>query len=222
MSEVESREPRLGLIWPNKDAFLLVPKDATAKPIRVERSHPAASEVRLTDLPDSFGDVDDPDPFADNLLFTGDSLDMLRVLAETPEYRREYWGKAKPVDVTTTIPYDGALVEEIAYTLNLREPNERAMDTLALALDGAEVGQELIADLATGVGKRYIAGEFLDDNLTSGHRKYLRGLEQPVTRRAFGLAALAGLVAASRKPIKPPTLTGAYADAYSNTYSNTY
>lgn len=101
-----------------------------------------------------------------------------------------------------TIPYDEALVEQVAYTLDLRVPNQKALDALARALDdGGAPGREMIADLATGVGKTYIAGGLLDylyesgvrnvvivtpgstiqkktvDNLTPGHRKYLRGLQ---------------------------------------------
>lgn len=93
----EQRGPRLELTWPNKDKFLLVPKDETGKPVWVERDHPAASEVRLSDFADVVGDVNRANPHADNLLFTGDSLDVLRVLAEVPEYRREYRGKVKLV-----------------------------------------------------------------------------------------------------------------------------
>ena len=100
-----------------------------------------------------------------------------------------------------SIPYDGAAVESIGYNLDLREPNQAALDALARALDGAPEGVEVIADLATGVGKTYIAGGLIDylyesgvrnvvivtpgstiqrktiDNLTPGHRKYLRGLQ---------------------------------------------
>ena len=52
-----------------------------------------------------------------------------------------------------SIPYDEALVEQVAHTLDLRAPNQAALDKLALALDSAEPGQELVADLATGVGQ---------------------------------------------------------------------
>ncbi len=99
------------------------------------------------------------------------------------------------------IDYDPALVEQVSYNLDLREPNQQALDALAQALARAEPGAELIADLATGVGKTYIAGGLLDylfesgvrnvlivtpgstiqrktiDNLTPGHPKYLRGLQ---------------------------------------------
>lgn len=99
------------------------------------------------------------------------------------------------------IHYDEALVEQVAHMLDLRRPNRDALDALARALATAEPGAELVADLATGVGKTYIAGGLLDylfasgvsnvvivtpgstiqrktvDNLTPGHRKYLRGLQ---------------------------------------------
>lgn len=101
----------------------------------------------------------------------------------------------------TGIVYDNALVRQIATTLDLREPNRRALDKIAEAMESAPWGAELIADLATGVGKTYIAGGLLDylqeqgvrnvviitpgstiqrktvANLTPGHPKYLRGLQ---------------------------------------------
>lgn len=97
--------------------------------------------------------------------------------------------------------YDEHTVENVAYMLDMREPNRNALDAIAQALEGAEHGAELVADLATGVGKTYIAGGLLDylwmagvrnvvivtpgsailrktvDNLTPGHPKYLRGLQ---------------------------------------------
>jgi type III restriction enzyme len=101
----------------------------------------------------------------------------------------------------SVVEYDEGLVNSVATTLDLRRPNTAALDALARAMDGAEVGAELVADLATGVGKTYIAGGLLDylfesgvrnvvivtpgttiqsktiGNLTPGHRKYLRGLQ---------------------------------------------
>lgn len=100
-----------------------------------------------------------------------------------------------------SISFDPALVEQVAHTLNLREPNQQALYALAEALDTAPAGVELVADLATGVGKTYIAGGLLDylcesgvrnvvvitpgktiqrktvANLTPGSAKYLRGLQ---------------------------------------------
>ncbi|MFZ1666991.1 MAG: hypothetical protein WAU08_16420 [Flavobacteriales bacterium] len=85
----------------------LVPKDDTGKPVWVERDHPAASEVRLADFTGSVGDVP-KDPYAANLLFTGDSLDVLRILCEVPEYRAIYRGKVKLVYIDP--PFPGQLV----------------------------------------------------------------------------------------------------------------
>lgn len=89
-----SAGPRLELTWPNKDRFLLVPKDDTGKPVWVDRDHPAAHEVRLTQQTAAVGEVSD-DPYADNTVFVGDSLDALRVMAEVPEYAEQYRGKVK-------------------------------------------------------------------------------------------------------------------------------
>jgi type III restriction enzyme len=101
----------------------------------------------------------------------------------------------------TDLIYDPALVETVATTLDLRAPNRDALDTLAQVLDGAEHGKLLVADLATGVGKTYIAAGLLDylyglgvrnvvivtpgstiqrktvANLTPGQAKFVRGLQ---------------------------------------------
>ena len=86
---------RLELTWPNKDKFLLAPSGSDGKPVWVERDHPAAHEVRLSEFTGALGEVNKVDPYADNLLFTGDSLDVLRILCEVPEYRKHYRGKIK-------------------------------------------------------------------------------------------------------------------------------
>lgn len=86
---------RLELVWPNKDKFLLSPQDENGKPVWVDRTHPAAREVRLTEFTEAVGEVSNEHPESDNLLFVGDSLDALRILNETPAFRREYRGKVK-------------------------------------------------------------------------------------------------------------------------------
>lgn len=99
-----------------------------------------------------------------------------------------------------SIIYDPDLVANVGHFLDLRAPNVAALDALAQRLEDAPEGAELVADLATGVGKTFIAGGLLDylaesgvrnvvivtpgstiqrktiDNLTPGHPKYLRGL----------------------------------------------
>lgn len=99
------------------------------------------------------------------------------------------------------VSHDPDLVEAISTSLELRKPNQAALGALAAAMDAAEHGAELVADLATGVGKTYIAGGLLDylcesgvrnvvivtpgstiqrktiANLTPGHPKFLKGLQ---------------------------------------------
>ena len=89
--------PRLELVWPGKDQFLLTPTGNDGKPVWVPTDHPAAHEVRLTEFTGAYGDVNDTDPYADNLVFTGDSLDVLHLLCEVPEYRQHYRGKVRLV-----------------------------------------------------------------------------------------------------------------------------
>ena len=89
--------PRLELTWPHKDEFLLVPKDDDGKPVWVSRDHPAAHEVRLTRGVAEVGEVTEGDPYSDNTVFVGDSLDALRVMCEVPEYAQRYRGKVKLV-----------------------------------------------------------------------------------------------------------------------------
>ncbi|MGA0567330.1 site-specific DNA-methyltransferase [Rathayibacter sp. KR2-224] len=88
---------RLELNWPGKDQFLLTPADETGAPVWVSREHPAAHEVRLAELGSSHGEVNELRPYQDNLLFTGDSRDVLRILGQVPEFRREYRGKVRLV-----------------------------------------------------------------------------------------------------------------------------
>lgn len=119
----------------------------------------------------------------------------------------------------TNLPYDPSLVDTVAMTLDLRAPNRDALDTLARELDTADHGAVLVADLATGVGKTYIAAGLLDylfgvgvrnvvivtpgstiqrktvANLTPGSPKYVRGLQcRPVviTLDAFENGQVAG------------------------------
>jgi type III restriction enzyme len=72
------------------------------------------------------------------------------------------------------LPYDGALVEEIAATLDLRAPNAAALDVLARKFDesGGEPF-EVVCDLATAVGKTYIAAGLLEYVVAQGVRNFL-------------------------------------------------
>lgn len=88
---------RLELTWPNKDKFLLTPSDEKGKPVWVDRSHPSTNEVRLWDFDGKVGQTNGTDPYADNLIFTGDSFDAMRIMCEVPEFAKHYRGKVKLV-----------------------------------------------------------------------------------------------------------------------------
>ena len=66
-----------------------------------------------------------------------------------------------------TLDYNPALIDAISATLRLRKPNRDALEAIADKLVDADPRKHLVADLATGVGKTYIAAGLLD---------YLHGL----------------------------------------------
>lgn len=98
----------------------------------------------------------------------------------------------------TTLPVDRGLIDEIAAVMDLRAPNREALHALVeqVARGG---GREVIADLATGVGKTYLAAALIEylarvgvrdilivvpgstierktiANFTPGDAKYIRG-----------------------------------------------
>lgn len=98
----------------------------------------------------------------------------------------------------TELPVDPALVEEIAAAMELREPNRDALHELVRQVSRGG-GREVIADLATGVGKTYLAAALIEylarvgvrdilivvpgstierktiANFTPGDAKYIRG-----------------------------------------------
>jgi type III restriction enzyme len=70
------------------------------------------------------------------------------------------------------IKYDPNLVESMSKRLDLRDPNRRALHAVAEHLVDDD-GQELICDLATGVGKTYLAAGILEYLAESGVRNVL-------------------------------------------------
>ena len=76
--------------------------------------------------------------------------------------------------MTFDIAYDEALIEEIAARFDLRDPNKRALATLVKRLaSGGFVYQELVADLATGVGKTFLMSSLIEYLATQGVRHVL-------------------------------------------------
>jgi len=73
-----------------------------------------------------------------------------------------------------TITYDEALIEEIAARFDLRDPNKRALTALIERLaEGEGDFQELVADLATGVGKTFLMSSLVEYVAAQGVRHVL-------------------------------------------------
>ncbi|MGN7187530.1 DEAD/DEAH box helicase family protein [Microbacterium enclense] len=68
--------------------------------------------------------------------------------------------------------YDAERVESIASAMNLRRPNAEALSALAGQVAHGD-GREVIADLATGVGKTYLAAGLIDYLAQAGVRNVL-------------------------------------------------
>ena len=69
------------------------------------------------------------------------------------------------------IPYDGSLLAEVSARMDLRTPNAEALDVLARCFNAA-AGKpfEAVCDMATGVGKTYLAAGLVDYLAASGVR----------------------------------------------------
>ena len=76
--------------------------------------------------------------------------------------------------VHPVVPFDGALIEDIAARMDLRVPNREAVEAVAHAFDDAG-GEpiEVICDVATAVGKTYLAGALIEYLAASGIRHFL-------------------------------------------------
>ena len=73
------------------------------------------------------------------------------------------------------IDYDQSLINEIAARFDLRDPNRRALEAVVQSIanmDGAG-DHELVADLATGVGKTFLMSSLIDYVAAQGVRNVL-------------------------------------------------
>lgn len=114
------------------------------------------------------------------------------------------------------IDYDKFLITQIGARLDLRDPNKDALDVLVRHLAESEGYEELIAEMATGVGKTYLMAGLIEylaehgvqnvlivtpgktiqrktlENFTPGSPKYIRGSEHApfvITPENFNSAA---------------------------------
>jgi type III restriction enzyme len=72
----------------------------------------------------------------------------------------------------TWLPFDEDLVDEISARMDLRVPNARALTAVAEAIEDGD-SREVICDLATGVGKTYLAAGLVDYLARRGVRNIL-------------------------------------------------
>ena len=72
------------------------------------------------------------------------------------------------------VPYDQALIDDIAAAMELRAPNQAALEAVAKTFDGADGDPfEAVCDVATAVGKTYLAGGLIDYLAASGIRHFM-------------------------------------------------
>jgi type III restriction enzyme len=72
------------------------------------------------------------------------------------------------------ITYDDTLIEEIAARFDLRDPNKRALQAVVRAVESAGGAfTEIIADLATGVGKTFLMSSLIEYLALQGVRHVL-------------------------------------------------
>lgn len=72
----------------------------------------------------------------------------------------------------TWLPYEEALVAEIAAAMTLRRPNAEALGAVAERIEPGD-GGEYVCDLPTGVGKTYLAAALIDYLARQGVRNVL-------------------------------------------------
>ncbi|NCD19933.1 MAG: hypothetical protein EOL89_08120 [Actinobacteria bacterium] len=76
--------------------------------------------------------------------------------------------------MTVKLAYDESLILEIASRFDLRDPNKRALDAVVKAIIAANGDfTEVVADLATGVGKTYLMSSLVEYLATQGVRHVL-------------------------------------------------
>ncbi|MGC5048922.1 DEAD/DEAH box helicase family protein [Micrococcus porci] len=75
--------------------------------------------------------------------------------------------------MSANIQYDEHLIEDIASRFDLRTPNRDALAALVQALADGDGFQEVVADLATGVGKTFLMAALVDYLALQGVRDFL-------------------------------------------------
>src|SRR4051794_32036287 len=76
---------------------------------------------------------------------------------------------------SVALSFDQPLINEVAARFDLRDPNKRALEAVVEAISGIPTGTtpEVVADLATGVGKTYLMSSLVDYVAGQGVRHVL-------------------------------------------------
>lgn len=74
--------------------------------------------------------------------------------------------------MTSWLPYDEALIDQVGAALDLRLPNATALARVAEEIEDGD-GREVVCDLATGVGKTYLAAGLIEYLAQQGVRNIL-------------------------------------------------
>lgn len=76
--------------------------------------------------------------------------------------------------VHPVVPFEGGAIADIAARMNLRDPNREALEAVAKAFDTADgTPFEVVCDLATAVGKTYLAGGLIEYLAQAGVSNFL-------------------------------------------------
>ncbi|MEV5161876.1 DEAD/DEAH box helicase family protein [Streptomyces sp. NPDC053728] len=107
-----------------------------------------------------------------------------------------------PVNIT----YDGGLLDEVAARFDLRDPNKRALEAVVKAIeDAGGAFREMVADLATGVGKTFLMSSLIDYLAQQGVRHILvvtpGGVIQGKTLANFDAASAKYVAGAEHEPV---------------------
>lgn len=108
--------------------------------------------------------------------------------------------------MTTNITYDEGLLDEVAARFDLRDPNKRALKAVVKAIEDAGGSfQEMVADLATGVGKTFLMSSLIDYLAQQGVRHVLvvtpGGVIQAKTLSNFDMASAKYVAGAEHQPV---------------------
>lgn len=105
------------------------------------------------------------------------------------------------------ITFDQSLIHEIAARFDLREPNRQALEAVVLAIEAnnASTFLEVVADLATGVGKTFLMSSLIDYVAAQGVRHVLvvtpGSVIQKKTLANFDVASAKYVAGADHAPV---------------------